>query len=144
MTPSSSAKPARSRSVRNSQITDLINSVKGYKSQIADRAQAVNQVDAMESLAHTNPANVQNLVTLGSAYIQMQQNARAGELFDIALGRPELNFAEAAGVLQSRGPDGRPCPAGKRCQESRQPGAQSSHCPRPRGCRRRRCRVAGH
>jgi tetratricopeptide (TPR) repeat protein len=84
----------------NTQITDLINSVKGYKTQITDRVQAVSQVDSMESMARTNPANVQNLVVLGSGYLQMQQTNRAVELFDMALARPEINFQQAAAVAQ--------------------------------------------
>jgi tetratricopeptide (TPR) repeat protein len=84
----------------NEQVAGLINSVKGYKNSIADRLQAVNQVDSMEAMARTNPANVQNLVILGSAYIQMQQSNRAAQLFDQALARPEINMGEAQAVAQ--------------------------------------------
>jgi len=84
----------------NTQITDLINTVKSYKGQITVHSQAVNQMDAMESMARTNPANVQNLIMLGTAYLQGQQTNRAVELFATALGRPEIAFNEAAVVAQ--------------------------------------------
>jgi len=84
----------------NDQIKDLINSVKGYKAQITERVQAVGQMDSMENMARTNPGNVQNLLQLGSGYLQMQQTNRAVDLFGTALARPEINFQEAAAVAQ--------------------------------------------
>jgi len=54
----------------------------------------------METMARTNPANVQNLVMLGGAYMQMQQTNRAMELFDTALARPELKFGDTAALAQ--------------------------------------------
>jgi len=88
----------------NSQITDLINTVKSYRSQIesqgAGHAQAMNQVEAMASMARTNPANVQNLVMLGGAYLQAQQTNQAVALFDTALARPEIAFGDAAAIAQ--------------------------------------------
>jgi tetratricopeptide (TPR) repeat protein len=84
----------------NGQITDLINNVKSYKTSITQRAEAFNQMDAMETTARTNPANVQNLVALGSAYLQMQQTNRAVELFEMALARPEIKFNDTATIAQ--------------------------------------------
>jgi tetratricopeptide (TPR) repeat protein len=88
----------------NESITDLINNVKTFKAQISGHAEALNQalsqMEAMESTARTNPANVQNLVTLGAGYIQMQQNGRAQEMFDLALTRPEISFGQAATIEQ--------------------------------------------
>ncbi len=84
----------------NTQITDLINNVKAYKGQVAERAQAITQIDSMETMARTNPANVQNLVMLGGAYLQMQQTNRATEIFDTALGRPEIKFNDTAVIAQ--------------------------------------------
>jgi tetratricopeptide (TPR) repeat protein len=89
----------------NPQITDLINSVKNYRSSIADRqqaySQAATQMQDMEAMAQTNPANVRNLVTLGGAYLQMQQTNRAVALFDHALARPELTLAEAQALAMA-------------------------------------------
>jgi tetratricopeptide (TPR) repeat protein len=84
----------------NSQITDLINTVKGYKTQVTERAQAVNQMQTMETTARTNPGNVENLLMLGGTYLQVQQTNRAVQLFDTALGRPEINFTQAANIAQ--------------------------------------------
>jgi tetratricopeptide (TPR) repeat protein len=79
----------------NEQIRDIINNVKADKKEILDRLQAFGQIDAMEAMARTNQANVQNLMMLGGAYVQMQQTGRAVQLFDLALSRPELTFPEA-------------------------------------------------
>ncbi|MGA2246779.1 MAG: DUF2723 domain-containing protein, partial [Verrucomicrobiota bacterium] len=88
----------------NDQFSNLVNSVKSYKGKITqhseDFQQAANQIRGMESMAQTNPANVQNLVLLGSAYIQMQQPDRALQLFDAALARPEINASEVQAVAQ--------------------------------------------
>ena len=88
----------------NDQITGLINQVKSFKKQTTERAQAINQsinqIDAMEAAARTNPANVQNLVMLGGAYLQMQQTNRAVELFNVALSRPEMKLQEAQYIAQ--------------------------------------------
>ncbi len=90
----------------NTQITDLIKTVESYKSQIAMHSQAVTQMDSMEAMARTNPANVQNLIMLGTAYLQGQQTNRAVELFATALGRPEMAFNRAAVVAQYFAPMG--------------------------------------
>jgi len=82
----------------NDQITGLIKNLQDYKSQSAGRGQALSQIDAMENTARTNPANVANLITLGSVYIQMQQTNRAFELFDLALASTSLNYQEAAAI----------------------------------------------
>ena len=89
----------------NQQIADLINNVKSYKTSMLGNAQAmaqaVNQMDGMEAMAKTNPANVQNLVMLGGTCMQMQQTNRALELFDTALNRPELTFPQAQAMAMT-------------------------------------------
>jgi tetratricopeptide (TPR) repeat protein len=84
----------------NASITDLIKNLQDYKAQSTGRAQAMNQLDAMETMAHTNPANIANLITLGSAYLQMQNTNRAVELFDVAITNPAIKFPEAAAIAQ--------------------------------------------
>ncbi|HEX9045919.1 MAG TPA: hypothetical protein VF988_02735, partial [Verrucomicrobiae bacterium] len=84
----------------NESIKGLINTVKSYKEQVSQRMQAYNQVETMETVARTNPANVQNLVALGGVYMQMQQTNRAVELFNTALSRPEVRFNDAAALAQ--------------------------------------------
>jgi tetratricopeptide (TPR) repeat protein len=89
----------------NPQIKNLIDSVKSYRNQITENAkaltQAANQLAAMETTARTNPADVQNLVTLGNNYLQMRQTGRAVQLFDTALTRPEINLEEAEAIAQA-------------------------------------------
>ena len=86
----------------NPQVTNMINTVRGYKAQITQQAQAIRQsaarVQAMEATARDHPEDVQNLVILGSAYLQMQQPDRAAEMMDQALAQPQLNAQEAGAV----------------------------------------------
>ena len=82
----------------NSQITDLIKTIQGYKDSTANRAQAMTQLDTMESMARTNPANVQNLMMLGSAYLQMQETNRAEQLFDLIMTRSEASYGDVAAI----------------------------------------------
>jgi tetratricopeptide (TPR) repeat protein len=88
----------------NQQIIDLISNVKTYKSQVTEHAQALtqaaSQMAAMETMARTNPANVQNMIMLGGNYLQMQQTNRAVEMLDTALARPEIKYDEATAVAQ--------------------------------------------
>ena len=84
----------------NESITGLINTVKSWRETSADRMKAINQIDAMESMAHTNPSNIVNLITLGGAYLQMQQTNRAVELFDLAIANPAVKFQDAAAIAQ--------------------------------------------
>lgn len=89
----------------NGAIANLIDSVQNYKKQMAGNnghaiQEAANQFKAMEEMARTNPADVQNLVVLGLNYLQMQQNDRAVEVFDTALARPEMNLQQVQEVAQ--------------------------------------------
>ena len=54
----------------------------------------------MENEARTNPDNLQNLLSLASIYLQMQQTNRAIELFDRALANPHLTSSEAGFIAQ--------------------------------------------
>jgi tetratricopeptide (TPR) repeat protein len=89
----------------NGTVTNLVGVVKGYRAQIMQHAgefkQTATQVAAMEATARANPANVQNLVALGNVYLQMQQPERAREVFDQALGRPEITFSTAQALAQA-------------------------------------------
>ena len=84
----------------NEGVTGLINNLEAFKAQSADRTQAINQISAMENTARTNPSNVANLLTLGGAYLQMQQTNRAAEIFDLALASPAIRFQDAAFIAQ--------------------------------------------
>ena len=84
----------------NDQVSNLIDQLKEFKKQNAGRTQAVNQIDSMESMAHTNPANVPNLITLGGTYLQLQQTNRAIDLLDQAIASPNIKFPDAAAVAQ--------------------------------------------
>ena len=94
------AKTCKKLDPYNDSVTGLIKQLEGYKAQTADRAQAINQVNAMENTARTNPNNVANLLALGGAYLQMQQTNRAVETFDLALASPAVKFQDATIIAQ--------------------------------------------
>ena len=95
------AKTCKKLDPYNNSITELIRQLEGYKAQSADRTQAINQINTMEAIARTNPSNIANLLTLGGAYLQMQQTNRAVELFDLALASPAIKFPDAAAIAQT-------------------------------------------
>ncbi len=82
----------------NEQVSNLINQLKQFKADNAGRVQAVGQLEAMENVAKTNPANVQNLIMLGGTYMQLQQTNRAVELLDQAINSADIKFQDAAAV----------------------------------------------
>jgi len=84
----------------NDQIVGLVDQLKKFKTNDAQRTQGLNQLQQLEDMAHTNPGNVQNLVMLGSAYVQMQNQGRATELFDEALGNSNLTENDAAQIAE--------------------------------------------
>jgi thioredoxin-like negative regulator of GroEL len=60
----------------------------------------MNKLAEMEAMAHTNPGNLANVLTLASAYMQMQNTARAVELFDVALKNPAISSGDVAQIIQ--------------------------------------------
>ena len=80
----------------NDQVKGLVKQLGDYKNQAATRSQVETQVQHMENEARTNPANLQNLLSLADIYLQMQQTNRAVELFDRALADPHLGSREAS------------------------------------------------
>jgi len=57
-------------------------------------------VQHMESELRTNPDDLQNLLSLASFYLQMQQTNRTIELFDQALANSHLTASEASFIAQ--------------------------------------------
>jgi tetratricopeptide (TPR) repeat protein len=84
----------------NDQISGTVEQLKGYQKQNAERAQAVSQIDSMESMARTNPANIPNLIRLGGTYLSMQQTNRGYELLDQAISSSNINYSDATLVAQ--------------------------------------------
>jgi tetratricopeptide (TPR) repeat protein len=82
----------------NDQITGLIKNLQDYKAQSTGRAQAVSQIEQMETIARTNPGDVHNLIMLGVTYIQMQQTNRAAQLFDQALASPNVKYPDVGAI----------------------------------------------
>jgi tetratricopeptide (TPR) repeat protein len=83
----------------NTQITDLINTVKSDKASLL-QAQVPAPVNAMQSMAQTNPGNIQNLMMLAGAYLQAHQTNQVVELFNTALSQSEITFQQAAAIAQ--------------------------------------------
>ena len=71
------AKTCKKLILANPQITDLIGQIEGIKKQIAEQnagnAQAATRLQQMETEMREHPANLQNLLNLGSVYVQMQR-----------------------------------------------------------------------
>ena len=84
----------------NGSIVDLVNQLKSFKQGDSQRAQSMNKLAEMEAMAHTNPGNLANVLTLASAYMQMQNTARAVELFDVALKNPAISSGDVAQIIQ--------------------------------------------
>jgi tetratricopeptide (TPR) repeat protein len=88
----------------NGQIIGVIDQIEGIKKQIAQQTanntQATAQLQQMEAEAHAHPGNIKNLLTLGDAYLQMQQTNDAVALLDRALTNSALTYNEAANLAQ--------------------------------------------
>jgi tetratricopeptide (TPR) repeat protein len=84
----------------NPQISDLIDQIGRIKQQIAGNAQVTAQLGQMETEAREHPTNVQNLLTLGDAYLQMQRTNEVVALLDQALTNPALTYNESAAVAR--------------------------------------------
>jgi tetratricopeptide (TPR) repeat protein len=84
----------------NDSLSNTIDQLKAYQKQTADQAKDVGEIDAMESMARTNPANVQNLIRLGGTYLSMQQTNRGYEMLNQAVGSSNITYQDAAVVAQ--------------------------------------------
>ena len=84
----------------NPQIIDLIDQLKKIKQQMADQTRSMSQLQQMEAEARQDPANITNLLTLGSVYLQMQQTNRAIDFFDEALNSTNISYTDVAGIAQ--------------------------------------------
>jgi tetratricopeptide (TPR) repeat protein len=85
----------------NDQVRGLVKQLGEYKSQSNARLQAETQLQLMENEARTNPSNLQNLLSLASFYLQMQQTNRSMELFDRVMADPHLSAKEAGFLAQT-------------------------------------------
>jgi tetratricopeptide (TPR) repeat protein len=85
----------------NDQIRGLVKQLGDFKGQSAARSQVETQLQQMENEAHTNPGNLQNLLTLASLYLQMQQTNRTIELFDRVMADPHLSSNVAGFIAQT-------------------------------------------
>ena len=84
----------------NDSVTGLVKQLEGFKTQAAQQSQVHNQLQQMENEALLHPTNFQNLIGLGSFYLQMQQTNRAVDLFSQAIDNPQIPFSEAAAIAQ--------------------------------------------
>jgi thioredoxin-like negative regulator of GroEL len=82
----------------NDSIVGLVKQLEKFKQDEALRNQSLVQLNQMEAMAHTNPANLQNLFSLANGYVQMQNPGRAVELLNTALSQTNISVAEVAEV----------------------------------------------
>ncbi|HTY85996.1 MAG TPA: DUF2723 domain-containing protein [Candidatus Acidoferrum sp.] len=85
----------------NEQVKTLVSNLDDWKKKSADRVQVENQLQHMESEARTNPDNLQNVLSLATFYLQMQQTNRAIEFFDRALANAHVNAGEVGFIAQA-------------------------------------------
>ncbi|HTX22626.1 MAG TPA: hypothetical protein VMD27_12320, partial [Candidatus Aquilonibacter sp.] len=85
----------------NGSVTGLVDQLEKIKAESSNRTESATPLEQMETEAQQNPSNIPNLLTLGSAYMQMQQTSRATELFDEALTNANISYTEAADVAQA-------------------------------------------
>jgi tetratricopeptide (TPR) repeat protein len=84
----------------NDSIVGLVNQLKGFRQDSTQRSQGMIQLQAMETMAQTNPGNLPNVLSLASAYMQMQNTGRAVELFNQALNNPTISLPYVAQIVQ--------------------------------------------
>jgi len=88
----------------NGQIIGLIDQIQDIKKRIAEQTasntQAATQVQAMETEARDHPADVRNMLMLGSAYCQMQRTNEAVAIFDQVFTNSALTYNEIAALAQ--------------------------------------------
>jgi tetratricopeptide (TPR) repeat protein len=84
----------------NDQVTGTIDQLKGYQKQNAARTQAISQIDSMELTARTNPADIANIVRLGTTYLSMQQTNRGFQLLNQAINSTNITYQDATTVAQ--------------------------------------------
>jgi tetratricopeptide (TPR) repeat protein len=88
----------------NPSISGLIDNIVDIKQRIAQSAAAGAEpaltLPQMEAEVREHPANVANLLTLGDAYLQMQQTNEAVALLDRALTNSALTYNESAALAQ--------------------------------------------
>jgi len=84
----------------NSQMDDIIDQIKSIQSQLSDRNKAVSSLQQMETEAREHPANIDNLISLGTAYYQLDQTDHAIETFESALTNSALTYNQAGSIVQ--------------------------------------------
>ena len=82
----------------NGQIGDMIDQIEGIKKRMAqepaNNAQITSQLQQMQTEAREHSTNVQNLLMLGNAFLQMQRTNEAVTLFNQALTNSSLSYQE--------------------------------------------------
>ena len=74
----------------NEQIAVLIKQLQEMKKNAGGRTQFLSELQRMETEAHKNPTNFENILNLASIYYQMHQTGRVIELFDQAMANPHV------------------------------------------------------
>jgi tetratricopeptide (TPR) repeat protein len=85
----------------NDQVRGLVKQLGDFKNQTAARSQVETQLQQMENESRANPGNLQNLLSLASLYLQMQQTNRTIELFDRVMADPHLSSNVAGFIAQT-------------------------------------------
>jgi tetratricopeptide (TPR) repeat protein len=84
----------------NGQITGLVDQITNIQKQTASNAEASSRLQQMQAESRAHPNNIQNLLTLANADLQMQQTNDAVTLLNQALTNSALSYNEAAALAQ--------------------------------------------
>ena len=87
----------------NGQVRGLVESVKGYKKQMAGTEQIRSSFQHLEDEVGKNPANFQAAFDLAGAYLQLQQTDRAVQTLESVLNHPQAEASALRGLLQAYG-----------------------------------------
>ena len=82
----------------NDQIAALVKQLQDMKKNAGGRAQFMSELQQMETEAHKNPTNFENILNLASVYYQLHQTGRVTELFDQLSANPHVT-PSALGVV---------------------------------------------
>ena len=98
------AKTCKKLDPYNGQIGDIIDQIEGIKKRMAqepaNNAQITSQLQQMQTEAREHSTNVQNLLMLGNAFLQMQRTNEAVTLFNQALTNSSLSYQDASALAQ--------------------------------------------
>jgi tetratricopeptide (TPR) repeat protein len=82
----------------NDSVSGLIKNLQDFKDKAGLRAHMLDQMQAMQDEARTNPTDYTNIFNLAGYFMQMQQTNSANALFDQTISRPGVSTEVLRGI----------------------------------------------